>query len=305
MKKIENVNIIGMGALGLTFGKIIADHLGHNAVTFVMDKERLERHKNDVYKINDEEVNFRMSTPENAFSADLIIVAVKYNDLPGALDTMETSVGQNTTIISLMNGISSEIIIGERYGTDRVVHAVAQGMDAMHFGTEVHYSRPGEIIIGITKREMAERLDNLSEFFKETGVPFTVEKDILQRMWGKFMLNTGVNQTCMVFGTGYGGVLVDGSEAKMVMISAMREVILIARAERVTRTEDDLLYYLEILEGLDPNSMPSMSQDRLNKKKSEVEMFSGAVMDLGEKWGIPVPANEFLYDRIQKIESAY
>ncbi len=305
MKKIENVNIIGMGALGLTFGKIISDHLGYNAVTFVMDKERLERHKNDVYKINDEEVSFRMSTPENAFSADLIIVAVKYNDLPGALDTMETSVGHNTTIISLMNGISSEIIIGERYGTDRVVHAVAQGMDAMHFGTEVHYSRPGEIIIGVTKREMMERLDNLSDFFKETGVPFTVEKDILQRMWGKFMLNTGVNQTCMVFGTGYGGVLVDGSEAKMVMISAMREVILIARAERVTLTEDDLLYYLEILEGLDPNSMPSMSQDRLNKKKSEVEMFSGAVIDLGEKWGIPVPANEFLYDRIQKIESAY
>ncbi len=305
MKRIETVNIIGMGALGLTFGKIIADHIGRDKVTFVMDKERLERHKDDEYKINGESVSFRMSSPENAFSADLIMVAVKYNDLGSALDTMETSVGRNTTIISLMNGISSEIIIGERFGEDRVIHAIAQGMDAMHFGTEVTYSSPGGIIIGVTKREMADRLNDLETFFREAGVPYSVEKDILRRMWGKFMLNTGVNQTCMVFGMGYGGVLIDGSEAKMVMISAMREVILIAHAERVVLTEDDLLYYLEILEGLDPNSMPSMSQDRLNKKKSEVEMFSGAVMELGKKWGIPVPANEFLYERIQKIEAGY
>ncbi len=305
MKKIESVNIIGMGGLGLLFGKVIADHIGYRSVTFVMNKERLERHKDEVYKINNEVVEFRMSSPENAFSADLVIVAVKYNDLPSALDTMATSVGQNTTIISLMNGISSEILIGERYGDDRVIHAVSQGMDVMHFGSEIHYSRMGEIIIGITRREMGERLDNLEAFFKEAKIPYYVEKDILRRMWGKFMLNTGVNQTCMVFGTGYGGVLVDGSEAKMVMISAMREVILIAKAERVPLSEDDVLYYLEILEGLDPNSMPSMGQDRLNKKKSEVEMFSGAVIDLGEKWGIPVPANEFLYDRIMKIEAGY
>ena len=305
MKKIENVNIIGMGALGLTFGKIIADHIGYDRVTFVMDKERYERCKDAEYRVNGERVNFRIALPENAFSADLIIVAVKYNDLQSALDTMETSVGQNSTIISLMNGINSEEIIGERYGEERVVYSVAQGMDTMHFGSKVDYTKHGEIIVGVTRRDMKEILDRVVTFFEETKVPYKTEKDILHRMWGKFMLNVGANQTSMVFGTGYGGVLRDGSEARMVMISAMREVILVAGCERVILTEDDLLYYLELLEDMDPNACPSMGQDRLNRKKSEVEMFAGVVMDLGEKWGIPVPANEFLYDRVKKIESSY
>ena len=305
MKKIETVNIIGMGALGMTFGKIIADHAGYDRVTFVMDKERYEIHRKEEFHVNSERVNFRLSPPENAFAADLVIVAVKYSDLPAALDTISTSVGKRSTIISLMNGIDSEEIIAERYGADRIVYAVAQGMDATHFGTEVTYSKPGEIIIGITKREMSERLERLEEFFETVHVPYSVENDILRSMWGKFMLNCGVNQTCMVFGTGYGGALSEGSEARMVMISAMREVMLVARAERVLLTEDDLMFYLELLEGLDPNACPSMGQDRLNKKKSEVEMFAGVVKDLGKKWGIPVPANEFLYKRVQKIESAY
>ncbi|MBQ9549989.1 MAG: 2-dehydropantoate 2-reductase [Lachnospiraceae bacterium] len=305
MKKIENVNIIGMGALGLSFGKIIADHIGYDRVTFVMDKERYERSRDAEYRVNGERVNFRTALPENAFGADLIIVAVKYNDLPSALDTMETSVKENSTIISLMNGIDSEEIIAGRYGEERVIYSVAQGMDTMHFGTKVDYTKLGEIIIGVLRRDMNEVLKRVSDFFEEARVPFRTEKDIRHRMWAKFMLNVGANQTSMVFGTGYGGILRDGSEARMVMISAMREVILIARCERIVLTEDDLLSYLELLEDMDPNACPSMSQDRLNRKKSEVEMFAGVVMDLGEKWGIPVPANEFLYDRVMKIESSY
>ncbi len=305
MKKIETVNIIGMGALGMTFGKIIADHAGYDRVTFIMDKERLKQHKDVEYKVNSERVNFRISLPENAFTAELIIVAVKYNDLPEALDTMSTSVGKHTTIISLMNGIDSEEIISERYGEDRVIHAVVEGIDAMFFDNEVTYSRPGKVVLGITRRDMGERLRYVTDFLEAVHVRCAVEKDILRRMWCKFMLNVGVNQTCMVFGMGYGGVLTDGSEAKMVMIGAMREVMLVARAERVVLSEDDLIFCLELLESLDPNSFPSMSQDRLNRKKSEVEMFAGVVIDLGEKWGIPVPANEFLYRKVKKIESSY
>lgn len=305
MKKIENVNIIGMGALGMMYGKIMADHLGYDRVTFVMDRDRYERNRDEEYRVNGEKVNFRTVLPDNAFTADLIIVSVKYNDLTSALDTMETSVGKNSVIVSLLNGIRSEEIIAERYGEDRVIHAVAQGTDSMHFGPKVDYTNPGEIVIGVTNHSRAEKLEVLDTFFNETRVPHFVEKDIIRRIWSKFMYNVGLNQTSMVFGTGYGGVLKEKSEARMVMISAMREVILIAGYERVLLSEDDILYYLDLMEGIDPNACPSMGQDRLNKKRSEVEMFAGEVIKLGKKWGVPVPVNEFLYDRIIKIESKY
>jgi 2-dehydropantoate 2-reductase len=54
-----------------------------------------------------------------------------------------------------------------------------------------------------------------------------------------------------------------------------------------------------------PDNMPSMAQDRVNKKPSEVDMFAGNVLKLAEKHGIPAPANAFLLRRVREIEAGY
>lgn len=63
------------------------------------------------------------SSKTNIF--DLVIVAVKYNSLASALETMKNCVGPDTIIISVLNGISSEKIIGERFGMDKMLMTVA------------------------------------------------------------------------------------------------------------------------------------------------------------------------------------
>ena len=45
MKTINNVSIIGMGALGLLYGKLIADARGRDAVRYIVDDERFEKYK--------------------------------------------------------------------------------------------------------------------------------------------------------------------------------------------------------------------------------------------------------------------
>ena len=51
------------------------------------------------------------------------------------------------------------------------------------------------------------------------------------------------------------------------MVAAMREAQLVAGAEGICLTEDDLTGYVELMASLSPESMPSMAQDRVNKKK--------------------------------------
>ena len=48
-----------------------------------------------------------------------------------------------------------------------------------------------------------------------------------------------------------------------------------------------------------------MGQDRINKKHSEVEMFAGTVIRMGEELGIRVPENKYIYDRVKEIEKEY
>ena len=51
--------------------------------------------------------------------------------------------------------------------------------------------------------------------------------------------------------------------------------------------------------------MPSMRQDGLQKRKSEVELFAGTVIKLADKHRIDVPVNRKIYETVLKMEEEY
>lgn len=304
--QIQKVSIIGMGALGLLYADIIQETLGSDAVQFVMDKNRFEKYKNQVFTVNGVEKKFNLVCGDEIKKpCDLLIVAVKSTGLnEKMLELAGKCVGKNTIIISVLNGISSEDVIAEKFGMKNIIHTVAQGMDAMKFGNDLKYTKAGELHIGITNQERKENLDCLEEFFIRSKMPYIVEEDIIRRMWCKWMLNVGVNQTCMVFNATYSMVL-NQPELLSVYEGAMREVILLAKAEKINVTEEDLKFYIDITRTLDPDGTPSMGQDRIQKRKSEVEIFAGTVIKKAKEHGIEVPINQMLYEKVQEIEAQY
>ena len=79
----------------------------------------------------------------------------------------------------------------------------------------------------------------------------------------------------------------------------------LAALEGVPLGEDDLNFYLGLLDRLDPDAMPSMRQDGLARRPSEVELFSGTVRALAKKHGLSTPVNDALYAEIRAREAAY
>ena len=59
------------------------------------------------------------------------------------------------------------------------------------------------------------------------------------------------------------------------------------------------------LESITPEGMPSMAQDRLTRRPTEVEEFAGTICRLGHAAGIQVPQNEWLYEQIRSIEAGW
>jgi len=59
-----------------------------------------------------------------------------------------------------------------------------------------------------------------------------------------------------------------------------------------------------VLSGLSKNGKTSMLQDMEAGRKTEVELFSGAVMELGGEYGVPTPVNEMLHRIIVAKEKA-
>ncbi len=56
--------------------------------------------------------------------ADLLIVALKYGVLPGAMGSIRTITAENTTVMSLMNSVDSEERIAAEIGAQHLLHSL-------------------------------------------------------------------------------------------------------------------------------------------------------------------------------------
>lgn len=303
---IENVSVVGMGALGILFGKYIQDKIGKESVSFVVNKNRMKKYVQQGIICNGERGSFNLIDEEIKKETDLLIIAVKATALDEAIKTAKNQVGEKTIIISLLNGITSEEIIGQAFGKEKVIYCVAQGMDAVKIDNKFTCSHMGELRIGIPKDETykQEKLNSVVEFFNSIDFPYTLEEDIIHRLWSKFMLNVGVNQVVMINEGNYGTVQKEGKERQM-MKDAMKEVIELASYEGVKLSNEDLEGYVKLTDTLDPKGMPSMRQDGLMKRPSEVELFSGTVLKLAKKYNLEMKVNEYLYKKVKDMESRY
>ena len=302
--RIETVAIIGKGAVGLLHGSKIAQAIGRERLEYVMDEERYLRHRDEQILINGEKQNFITIPASQARPVDLIILAVKATGLEEAIDCMGGLVDPETHIISLLNGVTSEEAIAARFGWKHLVLAITQGMDAVFIDNALTYSHPGEIRLGAAPQTEPGVVDDIAELLERAGISHTVEQDIQRRMWTKLMMNVGINQTCMVFGGTYGSALAD-SEQNRCLVAAMREAKAVANAEGIALTENDLNEMVQIIAGLDPDGMPSMAQDCINRKRTEVALFAGTIIERAERHHLLVPQNRWLLERVREIESSW
>jgi len=297
------VRILGAGAIGLG----VASQLTSDSITleFICDENRKLRYDKDVFFVNNEPMRIHAVTPSTVTEpADLIIVALKYTHLEEGLELLSGSVGPDTIIVSLMNGIDSEAMIAKRWGIDKVIHAFIVEIDAVKEGNILYFTNPGVVILGDLSGEQTPCLERLTQLLSDTDICYKVSSNIQKDIWWKFMINVGVNQASAVLGAPY-KVFQENKYAQDIMNDAMQEVIQLSQKLGIGLNQEDLRRWYKVLERLGPNKKTSMLQDIEAGRKTEVEMFAGTVCALGQKHDIATPANIMLYNMIKAYETMH
>ena len=252
---------------------------------------------------NGEECRFSYVTPAQGKPVDLLLVAVKATVLDQAIADMKNFVGPDTVILSVLNGITSEERIETAY-PGRTLWSVAIGMDATRSGRTLVFNQAEDPVRRAGRcydRPCAGR----GRLSGRCGIANEPCSDILYKQWNKLMVNDGLNQAAAAFDLTYGG-LCRSAEAQAKMHEAMQEVIRLANLEGVPLPRDNDEQFLRTaMPTFNPDGMPSMRQDVLAKRPTEVEEFAGVVRARAKKYGMPTPANDFFYARIQEIEAGY
>lgn len=297
------ISIIGFGALGALFASLLAPNLPFGNLRIVADRERVKRYQTDELLVNGEPLKLHYVTPsDNNSPADLVIVCTKFYQLNDVLPLIKSQLGDNTLIVSALNGIASEKVLAKTFGENRIVYCVAQQMDAMKTGNQLIYRDHGQLVIGAMSDDKNEidRVKKADAIFNQVHFPHSVSDDMPRQLWGKLMLNTGVNQTVALYQGTFDTVQQEG-EAREMFKSAMREVMQVANAEGVTLTDEDFDKWVVIMDALDPKGMPSMRQDLKARRPCELDLFAGTIRELGDKHGIDTPVNDKLYQGIMDL----
>ena len=220
MKEIKTVGLVGLGAVGALYAERMISSGADLSV--IVDEQRKARYAREGVYVNGVRVDFPYVTPNDAKPVDLLLIVTKEGGLLGAMETASGFIGEDTLIISLLNGVTSEGIVAQRFGEKNVLYSVAQGMDAVKEGNRLTYVHPGQIVLGEREPgEISVRVQMVADYLNAHGVKVTPVSDMVRRQWGKLMLNVGLNQACMVYECDYGGVQRPG-EARETMLAAIK-----------------------------------------------------------------------------------
>jgi 2-dehydropantoate 2-reductase len=303
MEPIRKIAIVGAGAMGAAYAAMFAQ-AGVFEVAFVARGERHRRLARGVLTVNGRAHIIPVIHPDAVSEpADLVLVALKHHHLESALEDINRLVGPATAILSVMNGLASEETIAAVCGGDKMVYAVAVGIDAVRQQEAFCYGNPGKIIFGIDPHAPGDpRVARLGDALTRAAIPHEVPIDIRRVLWWKFMINVGVNQASAVLGAPY-GVFQSSPDARELMVALMQEVITLAEKTGIDLRAKDVDEWLAILATLSPEGKTSMLQDIEAGRKTEVELFAGQVVARGQAHQVPTPVNATILQIIKVLES--
>ena len=300
MKEIKKVILCGLGAIGTIYADKLEKYDAEN-FKVLLDEARLERYKKNPIKFNGRQLNFDYILPsEENFKADLIILATKFAGLKDAIKNIKNFVKEDTVILSLLNGVTSEDIIADVYGKDKMLYSYFIGHSSVRCGNSVTHDDVNTIVFG-AENNLGENVVAVKNFFDKVGINYKIPDDIKRSMWLKFMLNVSANQPTAILRMTFGDMFENTHFMKFAE-SIMREVQSVAKAEGVRNTETMVDEALKHLKTMTPEGKTSMLQDVEAGRKTEVDMFAGTVIELGKKHGISTPYNKILREMIGIIE---
>lgn len=305
MREIKKVLICGLGAIGAIFAHKISS-FDNNNLRILVDERRLEKYIKQPKIFNNKTLNLNYILPHNTdFKADLIIIATKFNAINDVVQNIENFVDENTIIISLLNGITSEEILAKKYSWKNIPLAYFLGHSEIDQNNHITYDGKGTVVFGIKNNNTdSEILEIIETYFKKTNINYSIPEDIFYSYWLKFLLNVSTNQASAILHSTFEQMTSNRCHMNLIT-NIMKEVQAIAKVEGVKNTEKMIPQAMEVLKGLTPDGKTSMLQDVEAKRVTEVEMFAGTMINLGKKYNIPTPYNLVIKDFIESIQENY
>lgn len=255
----------------------------------------------------------RLPVPET------VLLCTKSFQTASALTTVLPLVPESVPIVSLQNGLNEDTIAGIA-GVTRTIGAVVRFEGGLGGpGHVIQKKTNGPLTLGELDGDLSVRVTELAELFDKV-IPTDVTSEIWVELWAKLIRNCMLNPVAAISGLGLHG-LGTSPDARRFCAEIGRESTAVAHALGISVAPT-------VVYGADPDALaagdqqalsafgegfratyepqpdvhPSMLQDVLKGRATEIDHLNGAVTAKGRAAGVPTPYHDRAIELVHRIE---
>lgn len=233
---------------------------------------------------------------------DVVLLGVKTWQVPAAADAMRPLLGPETCVVPLQNGVETPAVLADKLGTEHVIGGLCGAFSFVAGPGHIrHIGGATFIKFGELDNAKTERVERLRQAFDHAGVAVDVPADIHVALWEKCMLVVPFGGLGAVTRAPL-GVLMTVPETRKLMERGMEEIYHVARARKISLSDDIVTRSMAFLDTVTPSGTSSLQRDIAAGKQSELDAWTGAVVRFGEGVGVATPLHAFLYASLLPLE---
>ena len=302
------IAILGAGAMGSLFGGLLAEADQHVTLLDINDAHlhaiaahglRLETDTGDRHVRN-----LQALRPGDATDVpDLVIVFTKSMHTRTALASVRHLMGESTHVLTLQNGLGNVEALASLVPRPRIFVGVTTWPADLAGPGHVRSHGAGVIRLMSADGERPPILARVVDALSAAGLNCQADDNVWGAVWEKVAFNAALNPLCTVLNQPVDALsaVEDGPALALTIVD---EVLAVARASGINvdaaKVSDNVRHAIVAHRG----HKPSMLQDVLAGRPTEIESINGAVVATARRHGVPVPHTETLMQLVRLVQAS-
>ena len=235
--------------------------------------------------------------PAEVGVVDVVILGVKSWQVPEAIEAIRPMVGPETAVVPVQNGVEAPLQVAEALGNEHVLIGLCYIRGRIVGPGHIRHTVEVEpnVHLGEMDNSRSQRLERLREALARSNMSVVIPEDIHVALWEKLVAVStfaGVGTvTRMPI-----GVWRNLPQTRRMSEQGGHEAVKVAQAHGVNLSADYIEHLKNVWDKFAPDYSPSLQQDIIDGRPSELEVWFGTIVRMGRKVGVETPVNEFIYN---------
>ena len=303
----KKIAVIGIGGVGGYVAGMLAKAYPH--VTMVARGARGESIRENGLVLHSDYKGEIVAKPERVVPVremgqqDYIFICVKNYSLEDVCESIRDMVTDDTVIIPVMNGVDPgekiRSLIGRGTVVDSLIYTVAFANADFSISQQDTFTW---LCIGIKNADQGqkEKVAQVAEILKGADIDYKDDGDIEVEIWRKYILNCAFNVMTAFYDNTIGELRRDPVKAQQYE-TLVWEAASVGRAKGVALTDEHIQEVIHKFRHVHAdNATSSLQRDfQICKKQTELETFSGYIVQEAKRLGVSIPLSEEMYQGLK------